>query len=168
MGKRAIGMCAALLAILLLVCVVVIGVDASGTAQAVPQASTDVGQRTATRADLLTALNNLRDALLSQYNRDVDLTASTFIYTSQYRRNTRISELMARALHDLANAIDRIDAGLPGSGADVTELVKGQVLDDAIKAQQMLASLPDAGASKSYDVAACSAALSALSATTGP
>ncbi len=120
------------------------------------------GAAAATRADLLTAANRLRDALIAQYERDLDLTASTYIYTSEYRREAKISENLAFWSKKLSEGLGVVSTGLGATGKSLKELVTGKVAEKPELSNAFLQGMAEGQRSVEYRAAGVAAGVNGL------
>ena len=115
-----------------------------------------------TRADLLTALTRLRDALTAQYERDLDLTASTCVYTSKYRGLAKQPENLAFWSKKLSECLGVDSTGLGATGKSLKELVSGKVAEDPEMANAFIQGMADGQTSVQYRAAGTAAGINGL------
>ena len=116
----------------------------------------------ARRQDVVAALGRLRAAVLAQYARDVDLTASTYVATSEYRREARITEGVSMVIQKLKEALSVVDIAVTAAGFGRQQLVDGSVLGSQSSTQRLLTELGSVEGSGPYRTVAASTGLAAL------
>ena len=116
----------------------------------------------ARRQDVVAALGRLRAAVLAQYARDLDLTASTYIATSEYRREARITESVSMVVQKLKEALSVVDGAVTAAGFGRQQLVDGSVLSSQSSTQRLLTELGEAEGSGPYRTVATSTGIAAL------